>query len=143
MDAVPQTLIVKIMSDQLAAIYGLSSLRELTIFTGKIVGATGGIKLASEVVALVPLPLIGAGTSAVTSFTLQLSVGIVLIIVFELLRENIIHESYIRNITLDDMGILLGFATEVMSEIIHMEDGVNAIKMAVEKFKLQNVPVAL
>ncbi len=140
-DALPQTVIVKMMSDQLASVYGLRSLRGLTIFTAKIVGATGGVKLASEVAGLIPLPMAGPGTSAVTSFTLQLSVGIVLIIIFELLRENSIQENYIGSITFDDMGVLLGLATEVIAEIIQIGDGVEAINTAVGKFKAQNVPV--
>ncbi|NTW97924.1 MAG: hypothetical protein HGB28_05170 [Oscillochloris sp.] len=135
-DAVPQTLIVKTMSHQIASIYGYSALKGLTTFTGILVGSASGMKLASEVITFIPVA--GPGTSAVTTFALHMSTGIVLVIVFELLQAGLITEDYIQNTTSDDVGFLLNLATQVLLDILRGNDGVDATSEAVEKFTLQN-----
>ncbi|MEI7768699.1 MAG: hypothetical protein WCI67_01860 [Chloroflexales bacterium] len=135
-DAIPQTILVKIMADQISSIYGFRSLKGLTAFTGMLVGAAGGVKLASEVTTFIPVA--GPGTSAITTFALHMSVGIVLIITLELIREGTISEDYIRSATINDVGVLLGLATEVLMDIVSGSDGVGAIGAAVDKFSLQS-----
>lgn len=134
-DAVPQTLIVKTMSNQLASSYGFSSLKGLTLFTGMLVGAGSGAKLASEVATFIPVA--GPSTSAITSFALHMSTGIVLIILFELLQEGVIAEDYMRNTSTSEISFLLGLAAEAMMDILRGQDSVGAIGAAVEKFKAQ------
>jgi hypothetical protein len=136
-DAIPQTLIVKGMADQLASIYEFSSFKDLTIFTGKVVGAAGALKLASEVATF--LPVAGPGTSAITSFALHMTTGLVLIIVFELLHKGVIPEDYIRNVTISDVRELLGLAAQAMFEIVRDNAGADAVDMAVDKFSMQTV----
>ncbi|NNJ11492.1 hypothetical protein EKD04_014235 [Chloroflexales bacterium ZM16-3] len=134
-DAVPQTIIVTVMANQLASIYKLSSLKGLTIFTGKIVGAAGGVKLASEVITFVPVA--GPSTSAATSFAVHMSVGIVLIIVFELIQSGAIPEDFINNVTVSDMTALLSLAAEALGKIVRGDDGEETIRAAVEQFGVQ------
>jgi hypothetical protein len=136
-DAIPQNLITKVMTDQLASMYGFSELKGLNSFMGMVVGAASGMKLASELATFIPVA--GPGSSAVTTFAIHMSEGIVLTIVFELIREGAIPEEYVKNATFGDISILLGLAAETMIEIVRGGDGVESVTHAIEKFKAQHV----
>jgi hypothetical protein len=140
-DAVPQTLIVKTMSDQVASIYGFQALKGLTVFTGALVGAGSGLKLASEVATFIPVA--GPSTSAITAFALHMTTGISLIIVFELLQEGAIAEDYIRNVGISDISNLLSLASQSLLEIVRGDDRAGAIRVAVDGFKAQMLEASL
>lgn len=136
-DAVPQTLILKVMSSQLASIYGYSHLRGLNLFTGLVLGAGSGAKIASELATFIPIA--GPGANAITAFALHMSTGIVLILVFELLQEGAVAEDYLQNTSSSEIGLLLTLATEVLADVLRGNDGVAAVEAALEKFKVQSV----
>ncbi|NTU80909.1 MAG: hypothetical protein HGA45_16265 [Chloroflexales bacterium] len=134
-DAVPQTLIVKGMSDQLASIYGYNKLKGLTVFTGVLVAAGSGVKLASEVITFVPFA--GPSTSAVTAFGLHMLTGVALIITFELLQKGAIAEDYIKTTSVDEIAHLLGLASRALLNILRGDDRAEAISVAVDTFSLK------
>lgn len=133
-DAVPQTLIVKGLSDQLAAIYGYHPLKGLTLFTGVLVGAGGGGKLASE--AITWIPFAGPPASAVTAFGLHMLTGVALIITFELLQQGAIAEDYLTNPNISEVGHLLSLSSQALLDMLRGGDQAEAIRAAVDSFSV-------
>jgi hypothetical protein len=66
-----------------------------------------------------------------------MSVGLVLIIVFELIQAGAISEDFINNVTVSDMTALLSLAAEALGKIIRGDDGEETIRAAVEQFGVQ------
>ncbi|NNJ10933.1 hypothetical protein EKD04_011380 [Chloroflexales bacterium ZM16-3] len=132
-DALSQIVIMKVIADDIASIYGFKALPGLTGFTGKLVGAGGGVKLASEVA--MPLPFIGIGASTFAAFCIQMSASIVFIIIFELRQSGSIPEDYMKTAGPRDIAYLLRLAVEVLGAILRGKDRVDAISTAVGNFQ--------
>ncbi len=132
-DVLSQVVTMKVISDKIASIYGLRALPGLTQFTVKLIGAGGGLKLASEVA--MPLPFIGLGASTMAAFGIQMSAGIVFIIIFEAHQQGSIPENYMETASSHDITYLLRLALEAIGEILRGKDRVDAISKAVGKFQ--------
>lgn len=132
-DAISQVVTMKLISDKIASIYGFKALPGLTRFTAKLVGAGGGVKLASEVA--MPIPFIGLGTSTIAAFCIQMSASIVFIIIFELRQKGNIPEDYMKTASPSEIAYLLRLAVEAIGDILRGKDRVDAVSMAVGKFQ--------
>ncbi len=132
-DILSQVVTMKIISDDIASIYGFKSLPGQKRFTGKLVGAGGGAKLASEAAMLVPF--LGLGASTAAAFSIQVTAGIVFIIIFELLQKGRIPEDYMKTASASDIAILLRLAAAVIGDILGGKDRVAAISTAVGNFQ--------
>ncbi len=132
-DIGPLTLITTTMTRRLAARYGYDSLSGLAVFVGVVVGAASGAKLAAEVLTLVPG--LGAGANAAATFSLHAITGVVLILVFNMLKDGAITESFIKRSPIGAISELVGLATTIVACVVRGGDGNDAIKEAIRKFK--------
>ncbi|NTW97444.1 MAG: hypothetical protein HGB28_02730 [Oscillochloris sp.] len=132
-DAISQVVTMKVISDDIASIYGYKGLPGLTTFTGKLLGAGGGVKLASEFI--MPLPLLGIGVSTIAAFGIQVSASIVFIIIFELRQKGSVPDDYMKTASPSDIVYLLRLSVEVIGDVLRGKDRVEAVSAAVEKFQ--------
>ncbi|NTU79170.1 MAG: hypothetical protein HGA45_07170 [Chloroflexales bacterium] len=132
-DVISQVVTMKVISNNIASIYGFRALPGLTRFTGKLVGAGGGVKLASEVT--MPIPFIGLGASTIAAFCIQMSASIVFVIIFELRQKGSIPQDYMKTASPSDIAYLLRLAVEVIGDILRGKDRVEAVSTAVGKFQ--------
>lgn len=132
-DVLSQVVTMKVISDKIATIYGFKALPGRTGFTGKLVGAGGGVKLASEVA--IPIPFVGIGASTIAAFCIQMSASIAFIIIFELRQKGSIPEDYMKTASPRDIAYLLRLAVEAVGDILLGKDRVDAVSKAVGKFQ--------
>ncbi|WP_129630370.1 hypothetical protein [Candidatus Oscillochloris fontis] len=132
-DILSQVLTMKVISDNIASIYGFKSVPGLTGFTMKLIGAGGGVKLASEV--MMPIPIIGLGASTVAAFCIQMAASIAFIIIFELRKKGTLPNDYLKRASPMEIAYLIRLAVEAGGEIALGKDQVEAISAAVAKFE--------
>jgi uncharacterized protein (DUF697 family) len=114
-DAIALTPITKTLCDKITRIYGYSSLSGMAMFTGVIIGAASGAKLAVSVTSVIPV--IGAGANAVATATLHMVTGFALTITLDMLYEGSISEEYIRDSPVGFISGLMGVATDAVGNI--------------------------
>lgn len=132
-DIISQVVTMKVISDKIASIYGFKAVPGQTTFTGKLLGAGGGVKLASEVA--MPIPFVGLGASTIAAFSIQMSASIVFILIFELRQRGAIPEDFMKTAKPGEIAYLLRLAIEVIADILRGKDHVDAIGIAVGKFQ--------
>ncbi len=139
-DVHAQVLTMKVMSDNIASMYGFTSVPGLTGFTIKLLGIGGGVKLASEVA--MPIPFIGLGASTFAAFLVHMTVGVVLIIIFEAQQKGSIPLNYMEKATTREIAYLLRIAVDAMEEGARNKDQVGAIQTAIARFEASGIPEA-
>jgi len=131
-DAAPLTLITQRLCNKIAAIYGYKSLRGLSTFTGIVIGAASGAKLATEVTSLIPVA--GATAGAIATFTLHMVTGVMLIIAFEALKQGSIKEEDLINSPVAAISELAEIALHKVADILRGTSGWNQWNDAANKF---------
>ena len=131
-DAAPLTLITQRLCNKIASIYGYKSLRGLSTFTGVVIGAATGAKLATEVTSFIPIA--GATASAIATFTLHMVTGVMLIIAFEALKQGSIEEEDLINSPVAAISELAEIALHKVADILRGTPGWNQWNDAANKF---------
>lgn len=132
-DILSQVVTMRVISERIASIYGFKALPGQTRFTGKLLGAGGGVKLASEVA--MPVPFVGLGASTIAAFCIQMSASVVFILIFELRQQGRIPEDYMKTASPREIAHLLRLAVEVTGAILRGNDRLDAVSTAVGKFQ--------
>lgn len=139
-DIAPLTMITKSMCENVSSIYGhQQSLKGLSEFITGLIGATEGMKLATEVTSFIPIA--GASTNAVAAFTLHALTGFGLILLFELLEAGDITEADLSKTPVNFVSRILGPVTDAVASIIRGGSIPSAVQEAKREFVASSAEV--
>lgn len=135
-DALVLTPITIAMCKKITSIYGYSSLSGMATFTGLIIGAESGAKLAVSVTSFVPI--IGPGANSVATTSLHMITGIALTIALDMLYEGSISEEYIKKTPAAFISTLMGIATGAAGDIARGYNPTDCILKAGSAMRTRN-----